>query len=217
METYQRSFIEFALQHKALLFGEFTLKSGRKSPYFFNMGCFNTGAAIAKLGGFYAAAIAHATVQYDVLFGPAYKGIPLVTTTAIALAEHHAIDKPYCFNRKEAKNHGEAGMIVGAPLTGRVLMIDDVMSAGVTAHEVINIVKQAGASLAAITIAVDRQERGLNQRSAVEEVEKEHHIPVISIIGLQHVLQYLTELGNDSQLERMLEYRAQYGVGVDSI
>jgi orotate phosphoribosyltransferase len=212
METYQRSFIEFALHNKALLFGEFTLKSGRKSPYFFNMGCFNTGAAIAKLGEFYAAAIVHATVQYDVLFGPAYKGIPLVTTTAIALAEHYAIDKPYCFNRKEAKNHGEGGMVVGAPLTGRVLMIDDVISAGVTVNEVINLVKQAGASLAAITIAVDRQERGFNQQSAVEEVEKEHHIPVIPIIRLKHVLEYLTELGNDSQLEQMLEYHAQYGV-----
>ncbi|HVV69658.1 MAG TPA: orotate phosphoribosyltransferase [Gammaproteobacteria bacterium] len=212
METYQREFIEFALHYKALLFGEFTLKSGRKSPYFFNMGCFNTGQAIAKLGWFYATAIRQAQVEYDVLFGPAYKGIPLVTGTAIALAEHYAVDKPYCFNRKEAKNYGEGGMIVGAPLAGRVLMIDDVISAGVTVHEVIRIVHEAGASLAAIAISVDRQERGMNQQSAVEEVEQKHHIPVIPIIRLKHVLEYLKEVGKDSQLERMLAYRAQYGV-----
>ncbi len=211
MQKYQREFIKFALHYKALLFGEFILKSGRKSPYFFNMGCFNTGAAIAKLGSFYAAAIQRAAIEYDILLGPAYKGVPLVTTTAIALAEHYGVDKPYCFNRKEAKTYGEGGIIVGAPLVGRVLMIDDVISAGLTAYEVINIVQQAGAELAAIVISVDRQERGANHLSAVAEVEQKYNIPVISIVRLEHVLAYLQEQGDENLLIPMLEYRKQYG------
>jgi orotate phosphoribosyltransferase len=212
VEHFQRQFIEFALQHKALLFGEFTLKSGRKSPYFFNMGCFNTGAAIAKLGRFYAATIQHANVHYDVLFGPAYKGIPLVTATAIALSEHYHIEKPYGFNRKKAKTYGDGGLIVGAPLKGRVLMIDDVITAGVTTHEVIDMVHMVGAKLVGIVISVDRQEMGIDQTSAVKKIEKKHNVPVISIVKLTHVLEYLNEKGEEGMLSQMLEYQDKYGV-----
>lgn len=212
MHDYQREFIHLAIQQKALLFGEFTLKSGRISPYFFNMGCFNTGAAIAAIGKFYAQAILHAALPFDVLFGPAYKGVPLVTTTAIALAER-GIDKPYAFNRKEIKSYGEGGWVIGAPLHGRVLMVDDVISAGNTVREVIGIMEIAKAHLAGIVIALDRQERGQQgELSALQEVQRTYQIPVISIVCLDHILEYLQEIGDESSSRRILDYRSLYGV-----
>lgn len=214
MQAYQRDFIRFAIDRGVLRFGEFTLKSGRTSPYFFNAGLFNSGSALAQLGRFYAAAIAESGIPFDVLFGPAYKGIPLAATTAVALAEHHDRDLPWCFNRKEAKAHGEGGSLVGAPLTGGVLIIDDVITAGTAIREVMQIIaSQEGAKAAGVLIALNRQERGNGELSAIQEVERDFGIPVISIVSLNQVLEFLAD---DPQLKQHLPaveaYRAQFGV-----
>ena len=213
MKPYQQQFIEFALQTGVLRFGSFTLKSGRVSPYFFNSGLFNSGASLARLGRFYAQAITESQLDYDVLFGPAYKGIPLASTTVIALADHHQRDVPYVFNRKEKKDHGEGGQLVGADLSGKVLIIDDVISAGTSVRESVEIIKAENAIPAGVIIALDRQERGLDTRSAIQEVEAEHNIPVISIVCLNDLLRYLQ---NNAELAEYLPaveaYRQQYGI-----
>jgi len=213
MQDYQREFIDLAVQREVLRFGQFTLKSGRTSPYFFNAGLFNTSAALARLGRYYAAAISESGLEFDVLFGPAYKGIPLAATCAVALWEHHGRDVAYSFNRKEAKVHGEGGNIVGAPLAGRVLIIDDVMTAGTAVRESVQLIESAGAQLAGVVIALDRQERGRAELSAVQEVERQYQVPVESIVRLDHLVEYLS--GNPAQsaaLEAIRTYREQYGV-----
>jgi len=213
MYDYQREFIEFALAHSALRFGEFTLKSGRQSPYFFNIGLFNTGHAIARLGRYYAAAIVQAGAAFDMLFGPAYKGIPLAVTTAIALSEHHGRDVPFAFNRKEEKDHGEGGTIVGAQLQGRVLVIDDVISSGLSINESHAIIKNHGAATAAITIALDRQERGANDTTAIDEIRRNYGIQIHSIVTLEHLIAYLRERPDmETDLVRVNDYRTRYGV-----
>ncbi|AVE06170.1 orotate phosphoribosyltransferase [Pseudomonas sp. R11F] len=214
MQAYQRDFIRFAIDRGVLRFGEFTLKSGRTSPYFFNAGLFNSGSALAQLGRFYAAAIVESGISFDVLFGPAYKGIPLAAATAVALAEHHGQDLPWCFNRKEAKAHGEGGSLVGAPLKGEVLIIDDVITAGTAIREVMQIIaSQEGAKAAGVLIALNRQERGNGELSAIQEVERDFGIPVVSIVSLNQVLQFLED---DPQLKQHLPavkaYREQFGV-----
>ncbi|MBB3169877.1 orotate phosphoribosyltransferase [Simiduia aestuariiviva] len=212
MQTYQREFIELAIEHEALCFGEFTLKSGRTSPYFFNAGRFKTGAALAALGRFYAAAIQASGVDFDLIFGPAYKGIPLATTTAVALADEHQRDLPYCFNRKEAKDHGEGGSLVGAPLAGRVLIIDDVITAGTAIREVMQLINAADAKPAAVVIGLNRQEKGKGALSAIAEVEQEFGIPVISIISLNDIISYLeSDATQASMVEKIRAYRASYG------
>ncbi|HBV76095.1 MULTISPECIES: orotate phosphoribosyltransferase [Vibrio] len=213
MKAYQREFIEFALEKQVLKFGEFTLKSGRTSPYFFNAGLFNTGRDLARLGRFYAAALADSGIEFDVLFGPAYKGIPIATTTAVALADHHDIDTPYCFNRKEAKDHGEGGNLVGNPLEGRIMLVDDVITAGTAIRESMEIIKANGADLAGVLVAIDRQEKGKGELSAIQEVERDFGCAVISIISLGDLVTYLEEQGNnEAQLESVKAYRAQYGI-----
>lgn len=213
MQAYQSEFIALAIKCQALRFGEFTLKSGRVSPYFFNAGQFQTGAALAGLGRFYAQALVDARVEFDMVFGPAYKGIPLATTTAIALADHHQRDLPYCFNRKEAKNHGEGGNLVGAPLKGRVAIVDDVITAGTAIREVLSIIEDAGAQPATILIGLNRQERGQGELSAIQELEHSTGVPVISIINLDHITAYLEASGNtDDTLARIAAYRTHYGV-----
>jgi orotate phosphoribosyltransferase len=212
IEQYQRDFIEMAIEVGALKFGEFTLKSGRKSPYFFNAGSFSTGANLATLGRCYAEALRRSGVEYDLLFGPAYKGIPLAASTAIALA---AAGKsiPYAFNRKEAKHHGEGGTIVGAPLSGDVVIIDDVITAGTAVREVIDIIAAANANPKAVLIGLDRQERGNGRLSAIQEVERDFDLTVISIVRLNNIVDYLTMQGENDQLIRQMEsYREQYGV-----
>ncbi|MGO2324303.1 orotate phosphoribosyltransferase, partial [Vibrio casei] len=212
-KAYQREFIEFALEKQVLKFGEFTLKSGRTSPYFFNAGLFNTGRDLARLGRFYAAALADSGIEFDVLFGPAYKGIPIATTTAVALADHHDIDTPYCFNRKEAKDHGEGGNLVGNPLEGRIMLVDDVITAGTAIRESMEIIKANGADLAGVLVAIDRQEKGKGELSAIQEVERDFGCAVISIISLGDLVTYLEEQGNnEAQLESVKAYRAQYGI-----
>lgn len=213
MESYQNRFIQLALKYDALKFGEFTLKSGRTSPYFFNAGQFQTGAALAALGHYYAAALIEANIPYDMLFGPAYKGIPLAASTAIALAEQHQRDIPYCFNRKEAKAHGEGGTLVGAPLAGRVVIVDDVITAGTAVREVLSIIAQAQATPAAILIGLNRQEKGQGELSAIQELEQATGVPVISIIDLGDIMSYLTkDKSQQDVLERIHEYQNQYGV-----
>ncbi|MGB2079638.1 MAG: orotate phosphoribosyltransferase [Vibrio sp.] len=213
MKTYQREFIEFALEKEVLKFGEFTLKSGRKSPYFFNAGLFNTGRDLARLGRFYAQALVDAGIEYDVLFGPAYKGIPIATTTAVALADHHDVDTPYCFNRKEAKDHGEGGNLVGSPLEGRIMLVDDVITAGTAIRESMEIIKASGADLAGVLVAIDRQEKGKGELSAIQEVERDFACSVVSIISLGDLVTYLEEKGdNPEQLEAVKTYRQQYGI-----
>ncbi|WP_225775783.1 orotate phosphoribosyltransferase [Pseudomonas sp. Marseille-Q5115] len=213
MQAYQRDFIRFAIERGVLRFGEFTLKSGRTSPYFFNAGLFNTGSALARLGQCYASAIVDSGLNFDVLFGPAYKGIPLASATAVALADKHGRDVPWCFNRKEAKDHGEGGSLVGAPLKGDVLIIDDVITAGTAIREVMTIIQTEQARAAAVLIALNRQERGKGELSAIQEVERDYGIPVVSIVSLDQVLEYLAE---DTQLKQHLPaveaYRAQYGI-----
>lgn len=213
MHEYQKAFIEFALSRKVLRFGEFTLKSGRISPYFFNAGLFNTGEALARLARFYAAAIMQSDLEFDVLFGPAYKGIPLAAACTVALAEHHQRDVPYCFNRKEAKAHGEGGNIVGSPLEGRILIIDDVITAGTAIREAMQIIEAAAATPAGVIIALDRQEKGTGELSAIQEVEQQYNIPVLSIIKLEHLISYL-EGQPDMQmnLAAVRAYREKYGV-----
>ncbi len=213
MQHYQREFIQLAIEQGVLRFGDFKLKSGRSSPYFFNAGQFQTGAALAKLGRFYAAAIIDAGIDFDVVFGPAYKGIPLAATTAVALADHHGRDLPYCFNRKEAKDHGEGGILVGAPLQGRVLIIDDVITAGTAIREVMGIIASVNAEPAAVVIGLDRQERGKGEKSAIAEVESEFGIPVVSIIKLDHITDYLKEQAADPELlAAIAQYRQTYGI-----
>ncbi len=213
MQAYQRKFISFAIERGVLRFGQFTLKSGRTSPYFFNAGLFNSGKALAQLGKFYAAAVADSGIDFDVIFGPAYKGIPLAAATAIALAEQHQRDLPWCFNRKEAKDHGEGGTLVGAPLNGRVLIIDDVITAGTAIREVMQIIHGQQAQAAGVVIALNRQERGQGELSAIQEVERDYAMPVISIVSLSQVLEYLA---GDNQLKQHLPaveaYREQYGI-----
>lgn len=213
MKTYQRQFIEFALEKQVLKFGEFTLKSGRKSPYFFNAGLFNTGRDLARLGRFYAAALVDANIEFDVLFGPAYKGIPIATTTAVALAEHHDRDTPYCFNRKEAKAHGEGGTIVGSALADRVMLVDDVITAGTAIRESMDLIQTQGASLAGVLVAIDRQERGQGQLSAIQEVERDFNCRVFSIIGLNDLITYLEQEPNMTEhLAAVCQYRAEFGI-----
>jgi orotate phosphoribosyltransferase len=213
MQKYQHDFIQLAIKHQALCFGEFTLKSGRTSPYFFNAGCFQTGSALAELGRYYAAAIKAANIDFDIVFGPAYKGIPLAATTAIALADHYQDDLPYCYNRKEAKDHGEGGTLVGAPLVGKVLIVDDVITAGTAVREVMSIIKSAGAVPAAVLIGLNRQEKGQGNLSAIQEVEQSFNIPVVSIINLNHIIHYLESQTNQQDMVSNIKaYRATYGV-----
>ncbi|MET1133096.1 MAG: orotate phosphoribosyltransferase [Aeromicrobium sp.] len=213
MHDYQRRFIEFALEHEVLRFGEFTLKSGRTSPYFFNAGAFDTGARLASLGGFYADAIAGAGLEFDVLLGPAYKGIPLAAATAVRLAEAHDRDVPWCFNRKEAKDHGEGGLFVGAEPRGRLLVIDDVITAGTAIREVIALVDSLDAEVAGVIVAVDRRERGTGDLSAIQEVERDHGITVTSIVTFDDIIEYLEETGRFAEhLPAVRAYREQYGV-----
>ncbi len=213
LQDYQRAFIDLALSHDVLRFGEFTLKSGRTSPYFFNAGLFNTGTRLAGLGRHYAAAIAQSGVEFDVLLGPAYKGIPIASAAAVQLSEVHGIDVPWCFNRKEAKQHGEGGSIVGSPLQGRVLVVDDVITAGTAIREVAAIVDEAGAELAGIVVAVDRQERGTGELSAIQEVERDFGVRVQPIVTLADVVEYLRETGLHAEhLDAIEAYRRTYGV-----
>ena len=212
MKNYQHEFLDFCLATGVLRFGEFTLKSGRVSPYFFNAGLFNTGRSLARLGWFYAQAIQHTGIEFDMLYGPAYKGIPLACTTAMALSEHFGRDLPYAFNRKEAKRHAEGGLIVGHPLQGRVLIIDDVISAGISVGESVEIIRQAAATPAAVVIALNRQERGVSKRSAVEEVEQLWNLKVTSIVTLDTLVTYLSEQHESRHHLLAIEaYRAQYG------
>ncbi len=213
MQDYQRDFLDFAIEIGVLRFGRFTLKSGRQSPYFFNSGLFNSGRSLARLGRYYAQAIQHSGITYDMVFGPAYKGIPLVSAAAIALADHHGRDVPYAFNRKEAKDHGEGGTTVGAPLQGRVLIVDDVISAGTSVRESMGIITQAGAMPAGVVIALDRQERGTGPRSAIQEVEETYGVPVASIVTLNRLVEYLrTRPGMEEAVRAVEAYRAEYGV-----
>lgn len=213
MKAYQREFIEFALGKGVLKFGEFTLKSGRTSPYFFNAGLFNTGADLAKLGRYYAAALQDSGIEFDVLFGPAYKGIPIATAAAVSLFEHHGKDVPYCFNRKEAKTHGEGGNLVGSELKGRIMLVDDVITAGTAIRESMDIVEANGASLAGVLIALDRQEKGKGELSAIQEVERDYNAKVIAIVTLGDIIEYLSEQpGQEGMLEKVREYRQQYGI-----
>ncbi|MEZ8195342.1 orotate phosphoribosyltransferase [Vibrio cortegadensis] len=213
MKAYQREFIEFALEKEVLKFGEFTLKSGRKSPYFFNAGLFNTGRDLARLGRFYAAALADSGIEFDVLFGPAYKGIPIATTTAVALADHHDVDTPYCFNRKEAKNHGEGGNLVGSDLEGRIMLVDDVITAGTAIRESMEIIQANGADLAGVLVAIDRQEKGKGELSAIQEVERDFGCAIISIVSLTDLVTFLEEKGTSVEhLDAVKSYRAQYGI-----
>lgn len=213
MHDYQREFIEFSLEHEVLRFGEFTLKSGRTSPYFFNAGLFNTGARLAALGRFYAAAIDRSGLEFDVLLGPAYKGIPIASAAAVQLAEQLGRDVPWCFNRKEPKGHGEGGLIVGSPLEGRVLIIDDVITAGTAIREVMDIVDEAGAEVAGVMVAVDRQERGTGDLSAIQEVERDFGVPVVSIIDFGQIVRYVEESGRHAEhLAAIRAYRDEFGI-----
>ena len=214
MKDYQKEFLHFVIENSILRFGEFHLKSGRVSPYFFNAGLFSTGSKLGFLAQSYAAAIADLTQDYDVLFGPAYKGIPLAAATALSLSTRHGIDKPYCFNRKEAKDHGEGGFIVGAPLTGRVLVVDDVITAGTAIREAVEIIQSAGAQLASIAVAMDRQERGLGETSAIQEIERTYGIEVTHIISLQNIIDFLQDAEDEvlaEHLPAVERYRSEYG------
>lgn len=213
MKDYQIEFIEFALEKQVLKFGEFTLKSGRTSPYFFNAGLFNTGRDLARLGRFYAAALEDAAIDYDVLFGPAYKGIPIATTTAVALADHHDKDVPYCFNRKEKKAHGEGGTLVGSELKGKIMLVDDVITAGTAIRESMEIIAQNGADLSGVLIALDRQEKGKAELSAIQEVERDFGTKVVSIVKLADLINYLETKGTmNEHLAFVKAYREQYGI-----
>jgi len=213
MHANKRDFLELAIELGVLRFGEFTLKSGRISPYFFNAGLFNTGYAAAKLGRYYATTIANSGIEFDMLFGPAYKGIPLATLAAAALAEHHDIDSPYAFNRKEAKAHGEGGSIIGAPLSGRVMIVDDVITAGTAVREAVELIRSAGAEVAGLVISLDRQEVGRGSLSAVQDVQQSLGFPVISIARLDDLVDLLEETAEYAgYLGPVLEYRKKYGV-----
>ncbi|WP_118878562.1 orotate phosphoribosyltransferase [Haemophilus haemolyticus] len=213
MEQYKRDFIEFALSRNVLKFGEFTLKSGRKSPYFFNAGLFNTGADLARLGEFYAAAIQASAVDFDVVFGPAYKGIPIGTSVSVALFNRYGIDKPVCFNRKEVKDHGEGGNLIGSPLQGKVLLVDDVITAGTAIRESMELISANEAELAAVLIALNRKERGKGELSAIQEVERDYQCQVLSIIDLDDLMQFIEQDPRySSHLPEMRAYRAEFGV-----
>jgi len=214
MQTHQREFIELARRYDVLKFGQFTLKSGRESPYFFNAGAFASGTALAALGRCYAQCIVDSGIDFDVLMGPAYKGIPLAAATAIALADQHGREAPFAYNRKEAKDHGEGGLLVGAPLRGRVLVIDDVITAGTAVREVLTLISDAGATLAGVAIGLDRKERGAGTQTAIQELEQAHGIEVISIIDIDHILDYLQQAGGELtvHLQAMRNYRQEYGV-----
>ena len=213
MQGYQREFIQFSIESNVLRFGEFTLKSGRKSPYFFNAGLFNTGARLARLGRYYAEAIVASNIEFDVLFGPAYKGIPLVSAVAVALSEQHGIDKPWVFNRKEAKDHGEGGALVGAELKGRVLVIDDVITAGTAIRESLGLITAANAELAAVCVSIDRQERGQQELSAIQEIQRDHNVEVVTIASLSSIIEYLANQSNrNNEVAAIKAYREQYGV-----
>ncbi|MCP3429620.1 orotate phosphoribosyltransferase [Opacimonas viscosa] len=213
MQAYQKDFIEFAIARNVLRFGEFTLKSGRTSPYFFNAGLFNTGADLATLGQCYAAALIDSGISFDVLFGPAYKGIPIATTTAVALATQHSVDTPYCFNRKEAKTHGEGGNLVGAELAGNIMLVDDVITAGTAIRESMTLIQAHNATLAGVLIALDRQEKGQGELSAIQEVERDFGTKVVSIVTLNDVMTYLADKPEMAEhLEAVAAYRKQYGI-----
>jgi len=212
MQDYKTAFIEFALATGVLKFGEFTLKSGRISPYFFNAGLFNTGRSLAHLGKYYAQAIVDSGIEFDLLYGPAYKGIPLAAVTAAALAEFHDIDVPYAFNRKEVKDHGEGGLIVGHELTGKILIIDDVISAGTSVRESMDIIAEQGATPGGVIIALDRQEKGKGELSAIQEVERDYDIPVAAIVRLENLVEFLkNDASNNESLNNIQSYRDQYG------
>lgn len=212
---YKRNFLELAIKLGVLKFGEFTLKSGRKSPYFFNAGLFNTGQAVADLSQYYANAIVDSGIEFDMIFGPAYKGIPLATQSAAALAEHHQINKPFSYNRKELKKHGEGGIIVGAPLDGRVLIIDDVITAGTAVREAFDLIENSNAKIAGLVISIDRQEIGVNEKSAVQELEDNLNIPVVSIAKLDDLIE-LMKITSDLKvhLPSIIQYQQQYGIRV---
>ncbi len=213
MQDYQQKFLSFALEVGVLQFGQFTLKSGRVSPYFFNAGLFNSGASLARLGRFYAEAIVASGLEFDLLYGPAYKGIPLAAVTAAALYDQHGIDIPYAFNRKEAKAHGEGGSIVGAELQGRIAIIDDVITAGTAIRESMEIIQAHGATPAGVVIALDRQERGNGQRSAIQEVESDYNMPVTAIVQLDDLISYLAQHSDMvDTLHNIQNYRSQYGI-----
>ena len=213
MEQYKRDFIEFALNRNVLKFGEFTLKSGRKSPYFFNAGLFNTGADLARLGEFYATAIASNAVLFDVVFGPAYKGIPIGTTVSVALFNRYGVDKPVCFNRKETKDHGEGGNLIGSPLQGKILLVDDVITAGTAIRESMELIDANNAELAAVLIALNRKERGKGELSAIQEVERDYQCRVLSIIDLDNLMQFIEQDPRyTAHLPAMRAYRAEFGV-----
>ncbi len=213
MKAFQQAFIEFAIARGALKFGEFTLKSGRKSQYFFNAEKFNRGGDLAKVGRYHADPLTDTGIDFDVLFGPAYKGIPIATTTAVALADHHDMDVPYCFNRKEAKAHGEGGNLVGSPLEGKVMLVDDVITAGTAIRESMTLIEANHASLAGVLIALDRQERGTGELSAIQEVERDYNTKVVSIVSLNDVVTYLRSAGGYDEAIRAIEtYRENYGI-----
>ena len=213
MQDFRQAFVQFAVEHEALRFGEFTLKSGRVSPYFFNAGAFADGQALAALGGFYADAILDAGIEFDVLFGPAYKGIPLAAATAIALAERTGEPVPWCFNRKEAKDHGEGGNLVGAPLSGRVLIIDDVITAGTAIRESLDLIRANDATAVGVAVMMDRQERGQGELSAIGELKRDHDLDVVAIANLDGLIEFCAK--DDSlagSAEAMAAYRKEYGV-----
>lgn len=213
MEAYKQQFIEFALARQVLKFGEFTLKSGRVSPYFFNAGLFNTGADLARLGGFYAAALQAAGLQYDLIFGPAYKGIPIATAVSVALFNQFNVDKPVCFNRKEAKDHGEGGNLIGSPLRGKVLLVDDVITAGTAIRESMQLIQANEAQLSVVLIALNRQERGNGELSAIQEVERDYQCNVLSIIDFADLMAFIeTRAEYQQYLPAMRAYREQYGI-----
>ncbi|ADP10915.1 orotate phosphoribosyltransferase [Erwinia sp. Ejp617] len=213
MKAWQRQFIEFAINKQVLKFGEFTLKSGRKSPYFFNAGLFNTGRDLALLGRFYAQALVDSGIDFDLVFGPAYKGIPIATTTVVALADHHDCDVPYCFNRKEAKDHGEGGTLVGSALQGKIMLVDDVITAGTAIRESMEIIAAHQATLAGVLISLDRQERGRGEISAIQEVERDYGCKVISIITLNELIAYLEEKPElADRLAAVRAYRSEFGI-----
>ncbi|HKS93135.1 MAG TPA: orotate phosphoribosyltransferase [Gammaproteobacteria bacterium] len=212
MRDYQHEFLDFALAHGVLRFGAFTLKSGRPSPYFFNTGLFNSGAALAALGRFYAKSIAASGIEFDMLFGPAYKGIPLVAVTAAALAEHHGRDLPWCFNRKEVKDHGEGGQLIGAPLSGRVLIVDDVITAGTAVREALGLIRAAGAAAVGLAIAFDRQERGQSEKSAIAELRESEQLEVTAIARLEDLIGWLQNCPEQAgALAALRAYRQRYG------
>ena len=215
MKTYKRNFLELAMKLGVLKFGEFTLKSGRKSPYFFNAGLFNTGQSIADLGQYYANAIVDSGIEFDMIFGPAYKGIPLATISAAALAEHHQINKPFSYNRKESKQHGEGGVIVGAPLNGKILIIDDVITAGTAVKEAFNLIENSNAKIAGLIISLDRQEIGVSGKSAIQELEDNLNIPVVSIAKLDDLIE-LIKISDDLKvhLSSIIKYQEQFGITV---